>query len=84
MEVGIRELKAKLSAYVRRASAGERIVVTDRGKPVARLTPLATPTGVERGIEEGWIEPRTRVGLGPVDRARSDRSVLDALEEDRG
>ncbi len=84
MEVGIRELKAKLSVYVRRAAAGERIVVTDRGKPVARLTPLAQPTEVEQGIEEGWIEPPTRARLGPVDRVTSNLSVLEVLDEDRG
>jgi hypothetical protein len=33
--VGIRELKAHLSAYVKRAEAGERIVVMERGREVA-------------------------------------------------
>ena len=39
-DVGIRELKAKLSECVRRAAGGERIIVTDRGRPVAQLTSL--------------------------------------------
>ena len=33
MNVGIRELKAHLSEYVRRAAGGEHILVTHRGKP---------------------------------------------------
>jgi prevent-host-death family protein len=37
--VGIKELKNKLSAYVRIAASGERIVVTERGHAVAELVP---------------------------------------------
>lgn len=37
--VGIKELKAHLSTYVRMARDGERIEVTDRGKTVAILGP---------------------------------------------
>ena len=40
MQIGIRELKAKLSEYVRLAHNGEQIEVTDHGIAVARLTPL--------------------------------------------
>ena len=36
-KVGIRELKSKLSEYVRKASAGEVILVTERGRTVAQL-----------------------------------------------
>ncbi|HBL31920.1 MAG TPA: type II toxin-antitoxin system prevent-host-death family antitoxin [Acidobacteria bacterium] len=39
--IGIKELKARLSEYVERARAGEMVVVTDRGKPVAELVPLS-------------------------------------------
>jgi len=39
--VGIKELKTKLSEYVEKARAGEMVVVTDRGKPVAELVPLS-------------------------------------------
>lgn len=38
--VGIAELKAHLSEYVKRVKAGERIVVCDRETPVAELLPL--------------------------------------------
>ena len=36
MDVAVRELKAKLSAYLERAAAGEMITVTDRGRPMPR------------------------------------------------
>lgn len=38
--VGIRELKERLSEYVRAVRAGEEILVTDRGEVVAELRPL--------------------------------------------
>ena len=50
MNVGIRELKAHLSDYVRRAERGEPILVTHRGKPVARLVGLGGVSAVDRGI----------------------------------
>ena len=37
MEVGIRELKARLSSYVARVRQSKTVIVTDRGRPVARL-----------------------------------------------
>ncbi|PWJ25810.1 prevent-host-death family protein [Branchiibius hedensis] len=40
MEVGIRALKQNASQVVSAAAAGESITITDRGRPVARLTPL--------------------------------------------
>jgi prevent-host-death family protein len=45
VNVSIRELKNELSAYVRRARRGERVVVTDRGRPVAELTAV-NPSGL--------------------------------------
>ena len=38
--VGVRELKNRLSALLRRAAQGERITITDRGRPVAVLAPV--------------------------------------------
>ena len=42
--VGVRELRNQVAAVVRRAGAGERIIVTVDGAPVAQLGPLE-PTG---------------------------------------
>jgi len=83
MDVGVRTLKAKLSEYLERAAAGEDIVVTDRGRPVVRLVPFAALSEVERGIEEGWIEPPKRTRLASVERVRTEFSTRLALEEDR-
>jgi prevent-host-death family protein len=37
----IAELKAQLSRYLRHVRAGEEVLVTERGTPVARLVPIA-------------------------------------------
>jgi prevent-host-death family protein len=37
--VNIAELKAQLSAHIRRVRAGEEVLVCDRNKPVARIVP---------------------------------------------
>ena len=39
-EVGIRALKQNASAVVATAAAGETIIITDRGRPVAQIVPL--------------------------------------------
>lgn len=83
MDVGVRELKAHLSEYLARAAAGEVITVTDRGRPTALLTPVPGAQ-LDQGVEEGWITPAERRGLGPVRRQRSDRTTAAALADDRG
>jgi len=45
--VGIKELKNRLTQYIRRTKQGEEIVVTERGKPVAVLTPIGAASRVE-------------------------------------
>lgn len=39
MEISVRELKSRLSEYLRKVAGGEEVVVTSRGKAVARLLP---------------------------------------------
>ena len=56
-DVGVRELKQHLSAFLDRAAGGELIRVTDRGAPKALLGPLPNRIDVERGIAEGWLTP---------------------------
>jgi len=42
MEVGIRALKQNASAVVAEAARGETITISDRGRPVARMTAIPT------------------------------------------
>lgn len=86
MNVGIRELKAKLSEYIDRAARGETLTVTDRGRPVAILGPPLAGFDMDRAIEEGWLTPPKRVGglSGTPRRFSAERSVQDVFDEDRG
>jgi prevent-host-death family protein len=52
--VGVRELRQNLSKYLRRVERGERLEVTERGRPVAVLAPIGAPTSaMERLIATG-------------------------------
>lgn len=82
-DVGVRELKQRLSEYLDRAERGELVLVTDRGRPKAMLGPLPGRARVEDGIAAGWIAPGSGA-LAPVRRWKGGRSVLEALGEDRG
>lgn len=62
--IGIRDLRADLSTWVRRAEAGSRVVVTIDGEPVAQLGPL------DAGGPETTIDDLVARGL--LDRARRD------------
>ena len=46
--VGIRELRQRASELLRQVERGETIEITDRGRPVAVLAPLADPGPTER------------------------------------
>ena len=41
--VGVRELKNRLSSYLRRVKQGEEVSVTERGMVIARLVPVERP-----------------------------------------
>lgn len=65
-EVGVRELHDRLSEYLERVEAGSEIVVTRRGRPVARLS----------GLGERPLEALARRGLVRMPaRTRSSRSA---------
>ena len=83
-DVGIRELKQRLSEYLDRAERGEVLRVTDRGRPKAVLGPVPGRERIEDGIRAGWITPGTGSLLGPAHRSKAPRRVLDVLAEDRG
>lgn len=57
--VGIRALKQNASEVVSRAAAGEQITITDRGRPVARLSGLEA-SATERLIGAGLARPALR------------------------
>lgn len=59
-EVGIRELRDHLSAWLGAVAAGREITVTDRGRPVARIVPVTGRTKLDQLIAEGKVRPPLR------------------------
>jgi prevent-host-death family protein len=82
-DVGVRELKQRLSEYLDRAERGELVRVTERGRPKALLGPLPGRARVEQGVGEGWIAPGSGAALGTTRRWQAHRPVLDVLADDR-
>ncbi len=91
--VGIRELKNRLSEYVRRVRAGEEFLVTDRGRVVAELRqPTGVPTGAEysgliRHARAGWVRlgaPNVAASYPRVPRSLSQGNARRLLDEERG
>ena len=52
-EVGVRELRNNLRAWLERAAGGDDVVVTDRGRPIARISGASTPPLRDRLIAAG-------------------------------
>jgi prevent-host-death family protein len=85
MDVGVRELKAKLSEFLDRAERGELIRVTDRGIPKALIIPVPGRSRIEEGIREGWIRRGNGERLVPLKRRfKARRTIQEILDEDRG
>jgi antitoxin (DNA-binding transcriptional repressor) of toxin-antitoxin stability system len=94
--VGIRELKAKLSKYVKRVQSGEVVQVTDRGRVVAELRP-PTPkrkfppelAGLQDLIDEGIVREPAPNSPSLYKRSRlrcpdgTVEKLIDELREDR-
>jgi prevent-host-death family protein len=84
VEVGIRELRGRLSDYLDRVRAGEEVVVTDRGTAFARIVPIKGGRTLDRAVAEGLVTPapqpnRTR----PARRVKSRGSVSNLVGEQR-
>jgi prevent-host-death family protein len=85
--VGVRALKNRLSQYLRRAAEGERLTVTDRGRPVAILGPpeerdedQQLRTLVREGLAR-WAGGKPRMPRRPV-RIRG-KPISDTVREGR-
>lgn len=85
--VGIRELKSNLSACLKQVKSGQAIVITERGKPVGRISPIEE--SMEHVLKEGvrsrlWSwNGRKWQPAAPKIHGRGNRLVSDLLLEDR-
>ena len=84
--VGIAELRQNLSKYLQRVGSGERLLVTDRNRPVAELgPPPRSGAALDRLIAEGRLSrPRRRSLPAPLELKGDPRLLSRALDEIRG
>jgi prevent-host-death family protein len=78
--VGIRELKNRLSEYIREVRSGESVLVTDRGEVVAELTPPGQ--GTADGDVPAALLALAKRGLATLG-APGDASLYPALPRKR-
>jgi prevent-host-death family protein len=86
--VGIADLKARLSEYLDQVKSGDEIVITDRGRPVARLSRVDDERGemdelIRTGAARGPVKPLPDDFFDVPRPADPDGSVLRALLEER-
>ena len=86
--VGIRELKAHLSHYLRLVAQGDTVVITDHGKPVGQIMPIVEDLDarMKRLMETGvvaWSGKKYHPYHTPVERLKQNVMVSDLLLEDR-
>lgn len=60
MEVGVRELRDQLRRWLDVVEDGHEVTITERGKPVARLIGVSSPSQLERLIADGVVTPAKR------------------------
>jgi len=82
--VGVRELRDGLSRHLADVRAGTEITVTDHGRPIARIVPIGTESGLERLVREGIAtmptSPRRESYPEPV---QADGIVSDLIADQR-
>ena len=87
--VGVRELRQNLSKYLDRVKAGEDLVVTERGREVARLVPASGDAYADLAIRFGAsvpLEPLEAIAArlsGPGAPAGTTDAFLSEARRDR-
>ena len=87
MEASIRELKARLSEYIRHAAAGETVTINIHNRPVAQIVPIKRQTTLDSLASQpgiSWNGHRGRViGLPRGEALPVGTNVGEWVAEDR-
>lgn len=62
----VSKLKASLSEYLRSVKAGEEVLVTERGRPIAKLTPAANSDMLPDQLVEMEKQGLIKIGSGKL------------------
>ncbi|MGK2957592.1 MAG: type II toxin-antitoxin system Phd/YefM family antitoxin [Acidimicrobiales bacterium] len=82
-EVGIRELRDHLSRYLERVQVGEEVVITDRGRAIARVLPMSGERTIDRLIREGRVTPAKKPKQPAPRPIKTAGTVSDLVAEQR-
>ena len=85
METSIRQLKANLSAYIKKAAAGEAVTVSVHNRPVARIVPikLGAPRSMLKDLPGVQWNGGKPAGLPRGEAMRKGVSLSAWIKEDR-
>lgn len=87
LRVGVRELKSRLSEYLRHVKAGRTVTITERGKEVGRLVPVgqSLEERIQAMLDAGLAEwdGKPLPPMKPIAKVKEGFSVADLLIEDR-
>lgn len=87
--VGVKELKNRLTQYLRRTKQGEEVIITERGKPIALIQPIQSaehPVSLEarlaRLAAQGFVtlptcKPLKRVRSAKVSGSPISKTILE-------
>jgi prevent-host-death family protein len=82
-EVGVRELHDRLSEHLERVERGGQVVVTRRGRPIARLSAIARDDPLEDLRRRGLLTPPPRACDARRARVKARGSVAELVAEQR-
>lgn len=87
LRVGVRDLKARLSEYLRQVRQGKTVIITDHGRPIGRLMPVDQPLDERLKVLQdaglvAWNGKKLKA-VTPAAVNRGDRQVSDILVEMR-
>jgi prevent-host-death family protein len=83
MDVGVRELRDRLSRHLAYVREGRTVTVTDHGKPIARIVPIERPTRLEQLIAEGRVRAAGKTKRSVPRPIRAKGSVSDLIADQR-
>jgi prevent-host-death family protein len=83
-EVGIRELREHLSRFLDEVRAGRELIVTDRGRPVARIVATSGESRLDELVAAGVVTlPERELDLSSFGRVRAKGDVMEFVFDQR-
>jgi prevent-host-death family protein len=79
----VRELHDRLSEHLERVEQGGQVVVTRRGRPIARLSAVESSDPLEDLVRRGLVTPPARARGARRANAKARGSVSDLVAEQR-